>query len=307
MTLFTVNRGRREKCTRGTFPHLRTAVTSMTANMDAADNVAAGPAAPANARQQRGRTALIWRCNPHDEEEHPLDMLPRAASAYQLAYAPPEKLFSEGHTLPGYPYGSLEEVDVNVVLAETPALREALADLEAGAGDARPLALPGPMMLLSSLVDPAAVYRARRDPRLDETLGALADALAAYARAAIGAGARVLSLADAEGCCELAGRRFFTEHSGPALVRFLDGVDPALDRALVHLCGKTSVSLTGTGMAQAEPVRIPQAASYQEALFSQAGNPKMRVVGHGCVHARGGPWSQLTRLSTTWERASRRT
>ena len=60
-------------------------------------------------------------------------------------------------------------------------------------------------------------------------------------------------------------------------------------------------------MAQAEPVRIPQAASYQEALLSQAGNPEMRVVGHGCVHVRGGPWSQLTRLSTTWERASRRT
>ena len=171
MTLFTVNRGRREKCARGTFPHLRTAVISMAAYVGAADNMAAGPAAPANARQQRGRTALIWRCNPHDEEEHPLDMLPRAASAYQLAYAPPEKLFSEGHTLPGYPYGSLEEVDVNVALAETPALREALADLEAGAGDARPLALPGPMMLLSSLVDPAAVYRARRGTRMRARAG----------------------------------------------------------------------------------------------------------------------------------------
>lgn len=257
----------------------------------------------------------IWRCNPKDEEEHVRGMLPAVPYAQTRAYVSDEELFPDGRVLPAYPFTRLDQIDVHVRLAESDGLAETLDALRSGAGETSPVALSGPMALLSSLIDPTRLFKMVHDPAFDDTLLAFADAIADYMVAAIECGARVISFADIEGCVEIVGLRFFERHTGPALIRCLKRIDPYLDDALVHLCGKSSASLTGTGHAELHPVLAAGTAAsagtgtrsnYVDALFACAQRKDCRLIGNNCVHTSSfEPGQQLYRLelvSCKWER-----
>lgn len=226
----------------------------------------------------------VWHCDPHEAHLQGTPSLPHAPFAQARAWASERALFPDGRRVPRYPFPSLDEIPAGHHLVDAPAIGEAFEALRSGAGENSVLEVSGPMALLSTLVDPSNLYRVRPAGKLDDMLMSFADEIADYVIAAIECGARVISLGDTEGCVEIVGKRFFRQHTGPALHACLEKIEPHLDHALIHVCGKSSVSLTCSGYARATPTRIESCSNYLGVLFACSADKKMRLIGNNCIH-----------------------
>ncbi len=236
-----------------------------------------------------------WNCFPGNDEARLEDMLPSVSFAEARAYASDEILFPSGRIIPCYPYDSLDEIATQTSLLDSEAIKQTIESLANGAGRDTVVAVSGPMALLATLIDPTKLYTMGNDQKLDQTLSSLADAIAEFMIVSIKHGARVLSFGDAEGCVELVGTHFFQAHAGPALIACLQQVEPYLDHALIHLCGKTSASLTGTGYASIFPMRV-SSETYLRALFDSASQKACRFIGNNCIHTQDFSTHLLYRL-----------
>ncbi|MDR3270422.1 MAG: ASKHA domain-containing protein [Peptococcaceae bacterium] len=148
------------------------------------------------------------------------------------------------------------------------------------------LDIAGPFSILGGLIDPTALIRAAITEKalVGEALAHIEDFLVQYIEAALAAGVQVISLADPIGVMEIVGQRMYKEISGRTLYAVLKRVYPALDHALIHLCGKTSASLQKTGWIVLKPRRISKDRDYRETLFELAEEKNIRLAGHHCIN-----------------------
>lgn len=147
------------------------------------------------------------------------------------------------------------------------------------------LDVQGPFSILASLMDPAILFRYLKPEKekIEKMLDRITDFLVDYTMVAVERGVKVISFADPAGALEMTGPAVYRAFSGLYTWRFFGGIEPFLDRALVHLCGKAAVSMEKTAYLRARPLRAPE-TGYLESLLALAEKPRIKFVGGGCIN-----------------------
>ncbi len=162
------------------------------------------------------------------------------------------------------------------------------------------LEITGPFTLLSSLIEPAIIFRAlRKAPEyMNELLNKLQSDLLLYIECAQTAGVHLFSYADPTGGVNILGPKLTEQLTKDFTMPLLKEMDLRLDSdVLIHLCPKTVFALQDTGMAEACTYDLSGDFSYTEAILSACG--KVRFVGQTCLKNqkfRPGPVLQGLRL-----------
>jgi len=172
----------------------------------------------------------------------------------------------------GYPYATLEEAAGApwagfLDRGRIPVVLDAISELARRLPDVPVVGnLTGPISLACSLVDPLLVLRAaRREPRsLRALLERIADALIAFARAQVEAGACVICLADPSGTGEILGPRAFRELSLPVISRIIAALGAAAGGkapVILHICGRLGAVKEAFRSASAAAVSVDSCES----------------------------------------------
>ena len=162
------------------------------------------------------------------------------------------------------------------------------------------LEITGPFTLLSSLIDPAVVFRMlRKAPeQVDVLFEKLHASLLIYVEAAYKAGVRLFSYADPTGGVNILGPRIAAGMAERFTLPFLQKIDQKLPKdALIHLCPKTAFALIDTALADVYVCDLSDGLAYPQAISSVCG--KVRFVGQTCLknqNFRPGPTLQGLRL-----------
>lgn len=143
-----------------------------------------------------------------------------------------------------------------------------------------------PFTILTSLVDPRKVYAAmRKEPELIRNLlQKIAEAELPFLEAALRRGCSVISLADPLGTIAMNGERNYREILAPSVLTILKKMKRHTKKGLIHLCGRMATDLITSGYAVSYPLRTRQYGTYAEQLASVSDDPKIRMIGPGCVH-----------------------
>lgn len=161
--------------------------------------------------------------------------------------------------------------------------------------------MPGPFAVLGYLISPVTLYRCAKKSRqsLDRALAMVTEHLVAYAKDAVDHGVKIISYADPAGEMEHVGKAFYENFSGKYNRLFFAKMEPYLNEALIHICGKTSASMEKAGLMLARPYRMDADRPYLDILFEQAKLRKVKFIGHACINMQHKPEPVLYRLELT--------
>ena len=146
------------------------------------------------------------------------------------------------------------------------------------------LEICGPYTIISSLMDLSIFFKVwRKNPQLAEELFAfISDNLLNYFKAACDAGADIISYADPAGSLKILGPKFSEKTAHLFTIPFLQKArDITRGKALIHLCPKTTLILTGLDLAEFVDISIPGRTSYAEAVIAVIG--KTDIIGQACM------------------------
>ena len=176
----------------------------------------------------------------------------------------------------------IEEIDVN-----RGRVKEVLncVDLLRKSGNIVALNVEGPFTILALLIDPVILYKgiAKHRDLIEEALKVIENSAIKYILAGIEKGAKIISYADPTGALEIVGPKIYREISGKVSYNILKSVAGELDRAIVHLCGKTSSAFEKIGFCKVKPVTVAVGLTYGEAICQLYKDESIKFIGHGCM------------------------
>ncbi|MDR1616951.1 MAG: ASKHA domain-containing protein [Syntrophomonadaceae bacterium] len=198
------------------------------------------------------------------------------------------EISGNGILFPDYVFNSITEARLNKSISGQPMIRELLGFIADNASKRVALKTTGPFSILAALINPMKLYPAFKKNKelLLSTLRDVTEAAAEYTIEALKRRVDIISFADAEGAIELVGEKFYKEYCGFYSYSYLKKIEPYLDSAVVHICGKTSVSLQKAGFISAAPYRVDLDKDYRGLLFDRASQKDFKFVGHSCLYAR---------------------
>ena len=170
-----------------------------------------------------------------------------------------------------------------------PLIQAVLETIPAYAGQNLVLEAAAPFSILAALMNPLDLFLCfeKESKLLIEILHKIADASILYIKACIKAGCRVISLADPVGTMDLVGEDYYRRFCGESEIHLMEGCQPFLDQAIMHICFKMSQSLLIAGLARTEPYGIPDdPADAMDILHFMADDPKVHFTGMTCLHDR---------------------
>lgn len=158
-----------------------------------------------------------------------------------------------------------------------------------GAGESVILNLEGPFTILASLMEPRVFYKAVRKERelVDAVIKRLEDSIFEYVVLGIQKGAEIISYGDPMGSMDVVGPKIYQEVVGIVTLSLLKRVEAHIlktgARVLVHLCGKTSISLENVGLCRMIIVDVSEGSNYGEALLEQLNKGAVKFIGNACI------------------------
>jgi hypothetical protein len=193
---------------------------------------------------------------------------------------------NHGGIFPDYIYQTVEDIPLNRSLLESPAIQYTLDSIKKHAQEPVVLEVCGPFSVLASLINPIKLYACGKKNKelLRELQNSMVNALTEYTIEAIKCGVDIISFSDVEGITELVGKNFYNEQSGAAAIAYIKKIEPHLDTAIVHICGKTSHCLQNAGFVSVKTFRVEENKSYLDILFTHAREKQFRFMGHCCIH-----------------------
>lgn len=161
--------------------------------------------------------------------------------------------------------------------------------------------LPAPFAVLGYLISPVTLYSSAKKLRqpLERALAMVTENLVGYAKNALDHGVKIISYADPAGEMEHVGQAFYKNFSGKYNRIFFAKMEPYLNEALIHVCGKTSASMEKAGFMLARPYRMDAARDYLDVLLEEAKLRKVKFIGHACINMQRKPEPVLYRLELT--------
>jgi|GEM_PF-3908 len=212
-------------------------------------------------------------------------VFPIISNAETVAYGVLPQLMGNNYIFTDYIYESLDDIDSKLSIIENPIIQNTLECISIQSEKKIVLNVQGPFSILATLINPTKLYtyRGQKKELLLDALINIADSLAEYTIEAVKRGVDIISFADAEGVMEIVGEGFYKQISGVAVYTYLKKIEPHINKALVHICGKTSFSLQRAGFMISKVYRVAE-KDYMKVLFDYAQNSKFKYVGHNCIH-----------------------
>ena len=109
------------------------------------------------------------------------------------------------------------------------------------------------------------------------------DGLVRYILAAANLGVEVISYADPAGQLEIVGPQGYKQVSGRSTYRILKRVEGKLTGTIIHLCGRTSLSLEKGQFCAAKPQKVPDGLTYGSILCDAVKMGGGKLLGHYCL------------------------
>lgn len=222
----------------------------------------------------------------YEEESPQLIRLPLMDNLEAIAYGGILSVVSNMYIVKEYNYKRLDEFNIKPGdLVKTDEVKCVLDYIRKNKDKNIMLDIEGPFSIIAGLIRSEMLFMCQRKGQevLREKLFMIADDLIIYAKEAIKAGVRLISFSDPQSGIDMVGQNFYSEFCGAAIMRFLKGIEPYLDNAVLHVCGKTSFGLLKSGMAEQQTVRI-NLGDYRNTLFSIAGDADFRIIGNACIN-----------------------
>uniref|UniRef100_A9ABB0 Uroporphyrinogen decarboxylase (URO-D) n=1 Tax=Methanococcus maripaludis (strain C6 / ATCC BAA-1332) TaxID=444158 RepID=A9ABB0_METM6 len=147
------------------------------------------------------------------------------------------------------------------------------------------LAVEGPITIISSLMESRIFYKElKKNPeRMNTFLNFLEDEIVKYILSGIENGAKIISFGDPAGSIDIVGPKVFREYSGKIAKNIIEKVKSQEKNCIIHVCGKTSVSLENEGMYEFNPINC-NSETYGKALHEIIHeNTKTKIIGHNCI------------------------
>jgi len=196
-----------------------------------------------------------------------------------------------GPRISSYSYESIEQLaDLKMMDFNSGRIKSVLAAVETLAqnGEIVTLNVCGPFTIISSLVNPVVFYKAIRKNRkvVDEVLELISDNIFHYIRESIKRGAQIVSYADSLGSADIVGPLVYKDCSADASLKVLKKLQAqgVLKESLLHICGKTSVSLEKHGFVKSFPIKLDPAKTYGESIIDLLPSRNAaRIIGHNCI------------------------
>ncbi len=190
-----------------------------------------------------------------------------------------------------YAYTSMEELGglktIDFTAGRIKEVLEAIRELSS-LGETVALNIMGPLTIVSSLINPVLFYKAVKKNRetIAQILNIIEDNIISYTVEAVKMGARIISYADSIGTEDIVGPRVYKDIAGIASLDVLKRLQASkqLKDCLVHVCGKTSVSLEKHGMVSSFPIKVREGVTYGEGIFEILGKDDGACfIGHNCM------------------------
>lgn len=194
-----------------------------------------------------------------------------------------------GPRVRGYRFESVEEMQhMDELDLGIGRIKEVLdcVELLSNQGETVALSVEGPFTIISSLIDPMNFYKGIRKNKdaAAKIIKVVEDSVVKYMIEGLKRGARIISYGDPVGAMDIVGPKMYEEISGKSSYNILKRVEPHLDGAAVHICGKTSTAFARLGMAEAVSVEFPEDMRYGEAInrvLSERND--IKFIGHRCI------------------------
>ncbi|MEN6325412.1 MAG: uroporphyrinogen decarboxylase family protein [Syntrophomonas sp.] len=241
-----------------------------------------------NNSQEMARLALAIKHN----KQNSICMLPFCLTVEAEALGARVNLgnASSGPRISSYSYASIEELKnlktIDFDRGRIKAVLDAVENLSKS-GEFVALNVSGPFTVMTSLIDPMVFYKAiiKNREAINDILRIIEENILGYIIKAIKRGARIISYADAVGSADIVGPRIYTNISGEASISLLKKIrKAALDDILVHICGKTSVSLEKHGYVKSFPIQLNPNKTYGESMIEILHNSDTAgFIGHYCM------------------------
>ncbi|MDD3269543.1 MAG: uroporphyrinogen decarboxylase family protein [Syntrophomonadaceae bacterium] len=198
---------------------------------------------------------------------------------------------SSGPRISSYSYESIGELkDLKMMDFNSGRIKSVLDAVEMLTRSREFVALnvSGPFTVITSLVDPMVLYKAINKNReaVDDILRIIEENLLRYILEAIKNGANIISYGDAVGTADIVGPKMYKDIAGKASLNLLKRLQTSdeLDGCIVHICGKTSVSLEKHGFARSYPIQVSSNQTYGRAIAELLNKSDgSRFIGHNCM------------------------
>lgn len=190
----------------------------------------------------------------------------------------------------GYAYGNIQDLlslpNLDFNKGRLKEVIKAIKDLKL-TGENVIVNITGPITILNNLIDPSKIFKAwRKDP---DIIAAIIEKLKVqillYMEKAIEAGADVLAFEDPVGGLNILGPKYFAMQGKNFSYDFVkDAIKIIENRAVLHICPKTTYQLISLELAHWEELKLDKAISYEDAYIKY--KDKIGVTGNICIHSR---------------------
>lgn len=188
-----------------------------------------------------------------------------------------------------YAFNDIEDLKdiklINLTKQRISEVLKAVQNLKAD-GETVALSVQGPFTIMSSLIDPLLFYKAvRKDKNLVEGfMETICDSIVKYIEEGVKRGAKIISFSDSAGAIDILGPKMYKDYSGRYNYNVLKKVENKLGDSILHLCGKTSVSMDKAGFIKSIAIEVEKDITYGEALNKIMKESKdAKIIGHNCL------------------------
>lgn len=194
-----------------------------------------------------------------------------------------------GPRVESYAFATIEELgNIKDINFNSGRIKEVLVAVEklSNEGECVALSVEGPFTILSSIIDPMIFYKGTRKnkEKIDEFLMVLENNIVNYIIKGIKRGAKIISYGDPVGSLDIVGPKVYEQYSGKISYNILKRVEPYLDNAIIHLCGKTSTAFEKYGLSVSKGIEFEEEMTYGNAINKILQDMKnVNFIGNACI------------------------
>lgn len=150
------------------------------------------------------------------------------------------------------------------------------------------LNISGPFIIATSLTDPMTFYKALRKDRelVKKVLKIIEDNILRFVKEALKRGASIISFSDSVASEDIVGPFVYKDIVGVTILSVLErlGEIKNSQKFIIHICGKTSVSLESHGYIKSSLLRPKRTITYGQFIIKLINSTdNVKFIGHSCM------------------------
>jgi len=196
---------------------------------------------------------------------------------------------SFGPRIKNYRFSSLEELEgMNNIDFTTGRIKEVLESIRMlnNSGETPCLKVCGPFTILSYLIDPKVLFKALRKnkDRVQRIIRNIESNVVNYILEGMKMGCKIISYSDPAATLDIIGPKVYSEVSGNITCNILKNLEDLESNCIIHICGKTSLSLAKSNLISLESIKYDNSLTYGEAIKKIIDEENsFKIIGNNCI------------------------